>query len=71
MSTGSSDDHDRSIEQSRPYYRLHLFGTQATVQSIINQLHALGFVDRAYWGTPTPVPGVEGEWVSVLQRRWL
>lgn len=70
MFTGSSDDRDRSIERFRPYFRLQLFGTQETVQSIINQLHALGFVDRVYWGKPMPVPGVEGEWVSVLYRRW-
>ncbi|MGI0491197.1 hypothetical protein ACN4EG_05255 [Alkalinema pantanalense CENA528] len=70
MFTGSSDDRDRSIEQSRPYFRLQLFGTKNTVESIINRLHAMGFVDRVYWGKPMPVPGVDDEWVSVLQRRW-
>ncbi|OUC15602.1 MAG: hypothetical protein B0A82_06610 [Alkalinema sp. CACIAM 70d] len=70
MFTGSSDGHDRSIEHVQPYYRLQLFGTKETVESIINRLHSIGFVDRAYWGKPMPVPGVEGEWVSVLQRRW-
>ncbi|MBD2327123.1 hypothetical protein [Alkalinema sp. FACHB-956] len=68
--TGSSDRGDHSIEQLHPYYRLQLFGTKETVESIINRLHSIGFVDRVYWGKPMPVPGVEGEWVSVLQRRW-
>ncbi|MBD2326392.1 hypothetical protein [Alkalinema sp. FACHB-956] len=63
MFTGSGSDRDCSIERFRPYFRLQLFGTKETVQSIINQLHSLGFLDRVYWGKPMPVPGVDGAWV--------
>ncbi|MBD2328774.1 hypothetical protein [Alkalinema sp. FACHB-956] len=70
MAQDSGNDRDFSIERFRPYIRLQLFGTKETVQAFIDQLHAIGMIDRIYWGRPTPVPGTEGEWVSILNRRW-
>ncbi|MGI0494828.1 hypothetical protein ACN4EG_23840 [Alkalinema pantanalense CENA528] len=70
MAKDMSDRPDRPIEPDRPYIRLQLFGTRDTVHSTIDRMHALGLVDRVYWGKPMPVPGQQAEWVSVLYRQW-
>ncbi|OUC13856.1 MAG: hypothetical protein B0A82_15220 [Alkalinema sp. CACIAM 70d] len=70
MAKGSRDRGDHSIDHDRQWIRLQLFGTKQSVSLMIDRLHSAGVMDRVYWSQPMPVPGVVGEWVSVLRRSW-